>query len=178
MHSSKGKRIVFLGIDNGPSGSVGIQSFNRLGLPCGQAFFKTPTYMMQDYTKAKKRISQLDILLLRKRFRIWKKRGYTVYAAMERPLVNPGRFNASAVGLRVHQSWLDLFTNYGFPHPRSLDSKEWQKLLLPKGTTGDELKKRSKEVANKLFPCTREVRHPDCDGMLISEWLRRQVMLK
>lgn len=170
------KKTVFIGIDNGPSGSIGIQIYNSKGMRQEVQFFETPTYMMQDYTKAKQRISQLDLLALRKQWKIFKE--YNVYIAMERPLVNPGRFTATKVGLRVHQQFLDLCKILRFPEPVSLDSKQWQKKFLPKGTTGEELKKRSKEIGMKIWPmCADAMRkHKDADGMFISEWIRKEIM--
>lgn len=169
-------RTIFIGIDNGPSGSVGFLVYNHRGLRVAELFMRTPTYMMQDYTKAKKRISQLDYDIMRKIFRRIK--NDNVISAMERPLVNPGRFVATAVGLRVHQQWLDLFNFFHLPMPSSLDSREWQKVLLPKGTEGEELKRRSREIADRLYPnACKHVAGSDCDGMLICEWLRRQNML-
>ena len=175
--STDNQPTLFLGIDNGPSGSVGVQEYNVRGMRYGMDFFETPTYMLQDYTKAKKRISQLDMRFMRKYLRKYKE-GWNIHIAMERPLVNPQRFNASAVGLRVHQQWLDLFLFLRFPAPVSLDSKEWQKPFLPVGTSGDELKRSSKEIGMKLFPKHAEAirKHKDADGMFISEWMRRSIM--
>lgn len=172
--SSTGKaRTVFIGIDNGPSGSIGIQVFNQGGMKISEVFMKTPTFMRQDYTKKKKRLSQLKFEVLRPLLKQY--RHDNVYAVMERPLVNPGRWSATCTGLRVHQQWLDLFDFYHLPEPVSVDSKDWQKLLLPKGTTGDELKTRSREVGNRLFPnACGKVKHADCDGMLLCEFLKRK----
>jgi hypothetical protein len=173
MTSSSTGRTVFIGIDNGPSGSIGIQVYNVKGMKVEEVFMKTPTYMRQDYTKKKKRLSQIDFKVLRPLLKQY--RHDNVHAVMERPLVNPGRWVASCVGLRVHQQWLDLFDFYHLPEPASIDSKEWQKVLLPKGTTGEELKTRSKEIGHRLFPkACRDVKHGDCDGMLICEFLRRR----
>lgn len=167
---------VFIGIDNGPSGSIGIQEYSSQGMRTKVLFLKTPTYMMQDYQKKAKRISQLDLPVVRKLLRKYKE-GWDVHIAMERPLVNSMFFNSSIVAVRVHQSWLDVLKNFGFPAPQSLDSREWQKPFLPKGTKGKALKKASRELANKKFPkACPQVKHPDCDGMLICEWVRMQVM--
>lgn len=172
---SKTVPTVFIGIDNGSSGSIGVIEFGN-GVTCTKTIFmKPPIFMKQDYTKKRKRISQIDVRALRNLFKEY--RGWAVRIAMERPLVNPGRWVATATGLRVHQQYLDVIYFLGFPDPVSLDSKEWQKVLLPKGTKGEELKARSKEIGNRLFPSTKDVRHPDCDGMLIAEWLKRQHVL-
>ena len=55
-----------------------------------------------------------------------------------------------------------------------VDSKDWQKVLLPKGTKGsDELKKASLDIGNRLFPQFADNKHKDRDGILIAEYGRR-----
>jgi hypothetical protein len=54
-----------------------------------------------------------------------------------------------------------------------IDSKEWQKSLLPKGLKGsEELKKASLDVGKRLFP-SLDIKK-DADGLLIAEYLRRK----
>ena len=56
-----------------------------------------------------------------------------------------------------------------------IDSKEWQKELLPKGISGsEELKKASLDIGNRLFPQFKGVKHKDRDGILIAEYARRK----
>jgi hypothetical protein len=56
-----------------------------------------------------------------------------------------------------------------------IDSKEWQKEMLPKGVKGsDELKKLSLDIGNRLFPQFRDFKHPDRDSLLICEYARRK----
>jgi len=169
---------VFIGIDNGPSGSIGILEYNERGMRTNVYFCETPTYMVQDYTKAKKRISQLDIRKVRTLFKKYRD-GWKVHIAMERPLVNPTRFTATVVGCRVHQSYLDILTWLKLPYPVFTDSKAWQKMFLPKGTVGTDLKVRSKEFGIRAYPEFTDVfrKHKDADGIFIAEWLKKQVML-
>ena len=49
-----------------------------------------------------------------------------------------------------------------------------QKDMLPKGCKGEELKKASLDIGNRLFPSFKTVKHPDRDGLLIAEWARRK----
>ena len=59
-----------------------------------------------------------------------------------------------------------------FPY-EYIDSKEWQKILLPKGLKGsDELKKASLDVGKRMFPELNLKK--DADGLLIAEFLRRK----
>jgi hypothetical protein len=46
--------------------------------------------------------------------------------------------------------------------------------MLPKGVAGEELKKASLDIGNRLFPMFTEFKHPDRDGLLIAEYARRQ----
>jgi hypothetical protein len=58
-----------------------------------------------------------------------------------------------------------------------VDSKDWQKDLLPRGTKGTpELKKASMDIGCRLFPQHDELirKHKDADGLLIAEWGKRQ----
>jgi hypothetical protein len=53
-----------------------------------------------------------------------------------------------------------------------IDSKEWQKVMLPSGLKGsDLLKKASLDVGKRLFP-TLNIKK-DADGLLIAEYMRR-----
>ena len=55
-----------------------------------------------------------------------------------------------------------------------VDSKEWQKVMLPKGVKGsEELKKSSLDIGNRLFPQFEENKHKDRDSLLMAEWARR-----
>jgi hypothetical protein len=54
-----------------------------------------------------------------------------------------------------------------------IDSKEWQKELLPKNIKGsDELKSASLDVGKRMFPELNIKK--DADGLLIAEYLRRK----
>ena len=91
---------------------------------------------------------------------------------MERPLVNPSRFASTASALRCHEAELIMIEVMGIRH-MFVDSKEWQKALLPKGCSGEELKKASLDIGNRLFPQFDNIKHPDRDGILIAEYARR-----
>ena len=55
-----------------------------------------------------------------------------------------------------------------------IDSKEWQKALLPKGCKGKELKKASHDIATRLFPVITLKKNEDADGLLIAEYAKRK----
>jgi hypothetical protein len=96
-----------------------------------------------------------------------------IVLVMERPMVNNLRLNSSFCALRCFEAELVIIETLGIKH-MFIDSKEWQKAMLPKGCSGEELKKASLDIGNRLFPQFEEVKHPDRDGLLIAEYARRK----
>lgn len=156
---------TYIGIDNGVSGTIGIIPAD--GEPI---FIKTPVQKVQDYTKAKKMISRVSVGEL---LELLEPYCDNCLLAMERPMVNPTRFASSVSAVRCHEAELTIIEALNIPY-MFIDSKEWQKALLPKGIEGDEQKKFSLEIGNRLFPQFKDVKHPDRDGILIAEYIRRQ----
>lgn len=159
------KDKLYIGIDNGVSGSIGWTD----GIVKGQ--IKTPVFKQQNYTKVKGNISRIDHCFLMN----WLKDLTTNYSAVfiiiERPMVNPGRFKATISAVRAIESMQLILETLALPY-QFVDSKEWQKDMLPKGVKGsDELKKASITVAKRLFPSIEC--KPDGDGILMAEWARR-----
>lgn len=157
---------IYAGIDNGISGTIGI-----VGEGIDPMFVKTPVKKEQDYTKDKKIITRLDYSKFMELFSGLNKNDICV--VMERPLVNPQRFVATASALRCHEAELIMIELLGCKH-MFIDSKEWQKAMLPKGCSGEELKKASLDIGNRLFPQFEGVKHTDRDGLLIAEYARRK----
>lgn len=156
---------VYIGIDNGTSGTIAV-----VGDDVDAKIYHTPIKKEQNYTKAKANISRLDCNSFLSIFN-----GLDtsqVVCLMERPLVNPARFKATTTALRCFEAQLILVEMLGC-RIIYVDSKDWQKKLLPKGTTGDELKKASLDIGNRLFPQYSSFKHPDRDGLLIAEYGRR-----
>lgn len=160
---------IYVGIDNGVSGSIGIVWDGNVNLPL---FLKTPIKKEQDYTKAKKIVTRLDCNRFMDIFSGLNKNNVVVL--LERPLVNPGRFTATTSALRCHEAELIIIEMLGLKH-MFIDSKEWQRELLPKGIVGsEEQKKASLDIGNRLFPMFYDFEHPDRDGLLIAEYGRRK----
>lgn len=157
---------IFVGLDNGVSGSIGI-----VGNDIEPVFVKTPVKKEQDYTKKKKIITRLDYSDFMELFSKYNKNDICVL--VERPLLNPSKFVASTSALRCHEAELIMLEIMGVRHI-FIDSKEWQKVMLPKGCSGEELKKASLDIGNRLFPQFADVKHPDRDGLLIAEYARRK----
>ena len=158
---------VYIGIDNGTSGTIGI-----VGDEIIPHFYLTPTKKEQNYTKAKNNITRLDWKAFKDILEGFKAESTIVL--MERPLVNPTRFKTTTSALRCFEAQLILVESMGY-RIIYVDSKDWQKVMLPKGTQGsDELKKASLDIGARLFPMFADVKHPDRDGLLIAEYARRK----
>lgn len=168
---------VYIGIDNGVTGTLGLVGD---GVPAGPIMVETPVRSEQSYTKAKKNITRIDHEKLEAlldsvtnhlTFR------HEAIAVIERPMVNPGRFMASCSALRSLEATLIVLERLGIPR-MYIDSREWQKEMLPKGCTGPELKDASEDIGCRLFPeLAKEIRHHrDADGLLIAEWARRRTL--
>ena len=168
---------VFIGIDNGSTGSIGIQVYNANGVRTKYRFMETPTFMMQDYQKRAKRISQLDFDVLRRMLRRYRDEGCEIHTAMERPTTGKF-FNTMICAARIHQQYIDLFTFMRVPMPQVIDSKQWQEKFLPHGTRKEGLKRASLELALRRWPKYADVmsKHKDADGMWICEWMRKEIM--
>lgn len=159
---------VFIAIDNGVSGSIA-------RIEEGEVFFdKVPTVVQQDYTKKKSNITRIDFSAFKKMLSDMVS-GYPLHSiivGVERPMVNPKRFVATASALRAWEATLIILEELELPYI-VIDSKKWQKHLLPQGSKGAELKEHSLQVGNRLFPQFKEHKHKDRDGLLIAEYLRQ-----
>lgn len=166
--------MIYIGIDNGVSGSIGgITTDGRLVV-----FQKMPTFSEQDYTKTKKNITRVDVKALRKLMQaILHLEGDDpdrVRVIIERPMVNPTRFKATGSALRCLEAVLIALESLDISK-RFVDSREWQKVLLPAGAKGEELKKASYDIGARLFPRMAKTfqKHGDADGLLMAEAARR-----
>lgn len=158
------KNRVFIGIDNGVSGAVTILSesgFIHLHM-------KTPVKNHLNYTKKKAFINRVDFKELQDAL-FDNVANDTPFCMIERPMVNPMRFQASVSALRCLEATEIILELLKIPY-QFIDSKEWQKSLLPSGLKGDELKKAASQVAKRLFPKQEIV---NADSLLIAEYCRR-----
>ena len=152
----------YVGIDNGVSGTIGIVGLLTY-------FTRTPVKSEQNYTKKKGNITRVDVVSLRKLLDVPVQK-----VLIERPFVNPKMFQASLSAIRAMEATIGVLESLNIPF-EYIDSKEWQKELLPKGTKGTpDLKKASMDIGCRLFPQFRDliVKHGDADGLLIAEYCR------
>jgi len=162
---------LYIGIDNGVTGSIGMVMDDE-----EPYLSSTPVRLQQDYTKKKKNINRLDPMEFRNIITITGLLSdYSQkIAVIERPLVNPRMFHATMSAVRCMESQLCMLEASGIPY-MFIDSKQWQKELLPQGCKREELKKASLDIGIRLFPSLEdEIRkQKDADGLLIAEWARR-----
>ena len=156
----------WVGIDNGVSGSVGVLDDSGKLVE----FFPTPIFRDLNYTKAKAWVNRVETKVLSAYLQIYRD---DCKVLLERPLVNPGRFKATVSALRALEATLIVLEGNKMPY-QFIDSREWQKELLPSGLEGPELKAASTQVCKRLFPSV-EIKHDgDGDSLLIAEHLRRK----
>jgi hypothetical protein len=150
---------TYMGIDNGVTGAVTILSENHTIL----LHIKTPIKNCLNYTKKKAFVNRVDFQKLKSTLAL---AGPDTFCMIERPMVNPTRFTASISALRCLEATEILLEELQIPY-QFLDSKEWQKALLPSGLVKDELKKAADSVAHRLFPKQKVV---NADSILIAEY--------
>lgn len=159
--------MIFLGIDNGVSGSLGIVRPSAIGRT---QYLHTPVKRELNYTKTKKWLHRIDYAKL---YSILESINQEATVFLERPMVNPGRFQATVSALRALEATLIVIEELKLPY-EYVDSKQWQKELLPSGLKGEELKEASLQVAKRLFPKVNFKGFSDGDGLLIGEYGRRK----
>jgi len=157
-------RNYYIGIDNGVSGSIGIVDQNHTGRS-----YPTPVKRVLNYTKEEAWLNRMDREKLKGILAEFPKEESIIL--LERPMVNPKRFKASVSAIRALESTLTVLEDLELPYIY-IDSKEWQKEMLPRGISGDDLKVASLQVARRLFP-NLDIKK-DGDGILIAEWGRRK----
>lgn len=162
---------VYVGIDNGVSGSIGV-----VGDSIESRFIPTPVKKEASYQKSKKtNINRIDFPVLYAFLKEQKELGESIFVCIERPMINPTRFQASVSASRSLEATLIVIELLELPY-QYIDSKAWQKVLLPAGLKGSvEQKSASKDIGIRLFPEHKEIigKQKDADGILIAEWARR-----
>lgn len=154
---------IIVGIDNGVSGRVAIWAGKKmLDVPM-------PVKRELSYTKTKQWIHRIDWKSLESLLNSYVEEDAVVF--LERPMVNPGRFKATMSALRALESTLQVLERLGLS-VQYIDSKEWQKALLPSGLEKEELKAAAISIAERLYPYLKPVK--DGDAICICEWARRQ----
>lgn len=155
--------MTFIGIDNGVSGQIGILGLNV-------ELHKMPVRKCLSYTKTKQFLNRVNASELERIF--MRHMGEDLFCLLERPMVNPKRWKASMSAMRCLEATETILEVRQIPY-QFIDSKEWQKALLPSGLEGEELKLASLQVGKRLFPHIDFKGFKDADGLLIAEYARR-----
>ncbi len=158
----------YIGVDNGTTGSIGI--IDDRGAE--YKYLLPPTIKQLHYTKKIKNITRYDRKELKKIFEVIKDE--IIKVVIERPYT--GSFvNTVAVAAMAYESIMGILEELELSY-EIIDSREWQKAMLPKGIKGTpQLKKASMDVGVRLFPKDKDAikKHKDADGILIAEYARR-----
>jgi len=165
-----------IGCDNGVTGTIGfLDLFPKGNMLMQYGMIKTPVEFVPSINLSDKKTKQVN----RQMFKIAIDRFSpdTTVVLLERPYLNPRRFWASISAIKTITIQQIVLEDIGFKINKTyfvIDSKEWQEELLPEIHGSDALKKASLEVGKQLFPKIK-IKHDDYDGILIAEWLRRQM---
>lgn len=170
--------MLFIGIDNGVSGSIGSIHVTESSITTSFTPVDTLTFSEQDYVKEKRNLTRVhphSLLTLIKGLVKQEGSRDSVRVMLERPMVNPTRFRASVSAIRCLECTVIVIQDIMKLPLVYVDSRDWQKVLLPKGASGAELKKYSANIGYRLFPTHRsEIQKVgDADGLLIAEHCRR-----
>lgn len=136
----------------------------------------TLTFSEQDYCKQKRHLTRLKA---RRMFNVlsFLKGRPNVHVMLERPMVNPTRFRASVSAIRCLEATLIVLQDLLYLPIEYIDSKAWQKEMLPMGCTGGpELKRASKDLGIRRFPqFTKQItKVGDADGLHIASFCRKE----
>jgi hypothetical protein len=102
------KKNIYIGIDNGVSGTIGIVTENEY------FFYKTPVFSQQDYVKTKSNITRVNQHELYRRLLEFEYEN--VFVAIERPMINSLRFKSSLSAIRALETTLNVLELLGFSH--------------------------------------------------------------
>lgn len=157
----------YIGIDNGVTGAIAIIGDTEVD------FIQTPIKKEQNYTKSKQIVSRIDAQCLESYLRKYK--GKESLVILERPMIFPGRFKATLSAMRSMEATLIIVELLELPLIY-IDSKEWQRVLLPSGLEKEDLKKASLDIGSRLFPQFKKqiLKQKDADALLIAEYARRK----
>lgn len=162
---------IWIGIDNGVSGSVGyILSDGTHGM------FDMPCKECMNYQKQGKMIMRVDVDELKKKLQnimAWRettKKKISVF--LERPFTMSYLTPQVSNGMRACEAVLIALEQVGLPY-EFIDSKQWQyKMLGPNIKGSPQLKRASLAKGKQLWPLFDWVGVRDADSLLIAEWAR------
>lgn len=164
------KYDVYVALDNGATGSIGI-----IHQRTGAVYFSgVPTITVQDYTQRKKNIDRIDKKELQSIISKYVNESDSVFCYIERPMKNPARFEASISAARAFESTVIIMEELNIGY-EVIDSRIWQKKMLPSGTKGEaDLKQASFDVGIEMHPelASQIIKQNDADALLMVEYAK------
>ena len=166
--------MKILGLDNGTTGSLAVwdSNLNVMGL------HKLPIKKELDYTKAVQHITRIDYPALCELFtQIKKDTTNDIHVYMEKPFMGGARFIKTSVNaFRCMESELVALEECEIGYT-VINSKDWQKHILPSGIKGStELKKASLDIAKRLYPYLSEkLTKENADSVLIAHHFKTEM---
>lgn len=171
---------LVIGIDNGTTGTMCSWILEK-GL---KDFIETPSKRVLNYQKQINYIDRLDHDLFQNWIKNQIKSAKSIYKSeikviiiLERPMVNPKRFDASLMAVRTFESTLVILQQMNLNYI-VIDSKQWQHYFFGKETTFIDLKfeslKKGLEVIDeyKNLDNIKQLikKHGDADALLITKF--------
>lgn len=176
---------LVIGIDNGATGSIASWIVNDNIID----FIETPSKHELNYQKEISYIDRIDFSKLKtwieskiEYTKILYQRDIKCLVVMERPMVNPQRFESSLNAVRAFESVLIILNLLNLSY-LIIDSKKWQHHFFGKNTMMIDLKNSSYKLGNQFLETYKEFnlntytnmisinkRHGDADGLLITRY--------
>jgi len=154
----------YLGVDNGVTGQICLISDDSMVI-----LKSMPVFKCLNYTKKKAWLNRVNGIELRNFLQDIAP--HISICLIERPMVNPGRWMATMSAIRCLEATLIVLEILKIPF-RFIDSKKWQKLLLPAGLRKEELKEASLQIGKRLYPNLELSSFKDADGLLIAHYAK------
>ena len=171
-------KTVWVGCDNGVTGSIAFITEDKETGYYNTEFMLTPVFSELSYQKTKvKHMTRVDFKALYEIMRSHKEDSERFVVAIERPMINSTRFDASLSARASLEAMLIMFNLLDISYVY-IDSKAWQKQLLPANLKGSpEQKLASRDVGCRLFPEHKELimKHKDADGLLIALYAKKNL---
>lgn len=164
QYQTSSDKKTFVGIDNGVTGGITVLT----GDGSIRVHSNTPVAKCLNYTKKKSFINRVDSSVFRT---LIAQAGVNTFVMIERPMVNPGRFAATISAIRCLEATELILEELRIPY-QFIDSKEWQKAMLPSGLKKEELKIAASSVANRLYPRLK-ILNADC--LLIALYCKQKM---
>lgn len=152
---------IFVGIDNGTTGSIGFVGGDLPFLVLSKQYTRPSTLKSGKGNEINPRAL----------FEIFQPIANRIgMVAIERPFTAVGMGNAPVLGRGAFEATRTVLELLEIPF-MVVDSKQWQKLFLPAGIKGSkELKEASKALGTQQWPiCSEEIkRQGDADGLFLA----------